>query len=449
MSKGGETKQSFYEILEVSKDASAEEIRKSYRKLALKYHPDRNPGNKEAEEKFKQISHAYECISDPDKRKTYDRYGEEGLNQQGGFHNAEDIFSSFFSNFGGDDDGGGFGGFFGGMGGGRRQKSGPSRTRDVVFNLSVPLKEYYTGKERKLKITKQVICDQCTGTGAKANAKKGEVNCTECKGRGIVMEVQQRGPGFISQTQRPCTKCRGKGKSIAKEDQCTKCKGDKVVEEKKVITVQVDKGMEEGQRVSFYGESDQAPGATSGDLIVTLVNKPPEENSEEALWDRHQTDLIYKKKIPLSQALTGWSFILEHLDGRKILLKGESTDVIKPGDVRIIENEGMPRYKSPFEKGNLYIVFEVEFPTFEQIKAVREDLKKALPKVEEIAKAQGMEEKIGKVTKLGASSEEGRSKKKNNGAGGGKKRRGGAGSEEEYIEQGERQEEQGGQCAHQ
>jgi len=294
--------------------------------------------------------------------------------------------------------------------------------------LSVPLKEFYTGKERKLKINKQVICSECEGTGAKAG-KTGEVSCIDCKGRGMVMEVNQIRPGFISQTQRACEKC----------------KGNKVVEEPKVVTVNVEKGMDEGEKIMFYGESDQSPGASPGDLIVVLTRKKAEEVDE--VWNRQGEDLVYKKTISLVEALTGYQFVLNHLDDRKILVKGGGGDVVKPGDVRLIENEGMPRYKSPFEKGKLYVVFEIEFPTWEEIKGSTKELQKVLPvkkgKGEKGEKGEKIEEVEAKVFKM----PEGKKKNKHKGGERGKSK---GSDEEEEAEDGRRQENgRGGTCQQQ
>ncbi len=204
--------ENYYDLLGVKKDATPEQIRSQYKKLAMKYHPDRNPGNASAEETFKKISHAYEVLSDEKQRRIYDQYGEEGL-KGGGFssHSADSIFRDFFSAFGGGDDDdpfGGFGSFFG-MRGQRGGSRGPRKTRDVVYELPVTLSEMYNGKVRKLKITKNVLCAPCNGTGSKTKSEPEK--CPGCKGTGVKLEVKQIRPGFISQTQGMCSQCRGEG----------------------------------------------------------------------------------------------------------------------------------------------------------------------------------------------------------------------------------------------
>jgi len=358
-----------YNELGVAKDASDDEIKKAYRKLALKYHPDRNPGNKEAEEKFKAISHAYEVLSDPKKRSIYDQYGEEGL-KSGGFHgdSASSIFEHFFG--GGDP----FGFFGGGGRGGRGKERGPQRTRDLQYKLTVPLEEYYNGATRKLKLSKTVVCFDCEGTGSKTKTKPKP--CSACDGNGVRMEVRQLGPGFITQTQTTCSVCKGEGSVVDKADQCPKCKGQRAIEEEKVLEVNIVKGMQNGERLVFHGESDQLPDTIPGDVVVHLVEK---DMGEDYPWKRAGNDLLYKKTITLSEALTGYEFEIRHLDNRVLLVRSEEHDIVKPGDLRVVADEGMPCYKNISQKGKLYIQFDVDFPTYKEIETKKKQLKELLP----------------------------------------------------------------------
>jgi len=335
----------FYERLGVEPEANADEIKKAYRKQAIKYHPDKNPGNPEAEQKFKEISEAYEVLSDANKRELYNKYGKEGL-KEGGFHAgaASDIFERFFG-------GGMFGGMFGGGGGGRR---GPQQGEDLVHPLNVSLEDLYNGKSVKLSVTRNVICDKCSGSGSKI---AGAVSsCVGCSGRGIKLIVRQIGPGMFQQMQTVCPECQGSGEKIKDEDRCPECKGKKVNKDKKILEVHVDKGMKHNQRIVFAGQSDQAPGVEPGDIVIVLQQKEHEQ------FKRQDKDLVMEHSIPLIEALAGTKFVVQHLDGRTLVVTTNPGDILNPGDVRSIEGEGMPQYKRPFEKGNLLVKFDVVFP---------------------------------------------------------------------------------------
>jgi len=350
----------FYDRLGIAPDAPLDEIKKAYKKCAIKYHPDKNPNNPEAETKFKEISEAYEVLADENKRAMYDKYGKDAL-KEGGFsaHSAHDIFEQFF--------GGGFGSFFGGGG-----RQGPRRTEDIAHELQVTLDDLYKGKTTKLSVTRNIICTACTGAGTKSGGSAGK--CKTCDGRGIRLVIKQLGPGMIQQMQTVCHDCGGKGEQIKEEDKCKECKGKKVVKDKKVLTVYIDKGMKHGQKIVFSGESDEAPGMEPGDIIFVLIEK------KHDMFKRNGNDLYMECSIPLIEALAGFNFTIKHLDDRQLLVKSEKGDVITPGEVRVITNEGMPKYKAPFEKGNLYITFNVEFPKpgFLKDKQLQE-LEKLLP----------------------------------------------------------------------
>lgn len=331
----------FYDRLEIPPTANVNDIKKAYRKMAVKYHPDKNPNNPSAAEKFKEISEAYEVLSDEKKREMYDRYGKESL-KEGGFSSAEDIFAQFFG-------GSPFSSMFGG--GGQR---GPRKTEDIVHELGVSLEDLYKGKTTKLAVTRNVVCSKCSGSGAKEGVSAGK--CKTCDGRGVRVIVKQIGPGMIQQMQTVCGDCGGKGEQIKEEDKCLNCKGKKVVREKKVLQVYVDPGMKHGQKVVFSGEADESPGMEPGDIIFVLVEK------KHDVFKRNGNDLIMEYTVQLVEALCGVSFVIKHLDDRQLFVKTDRGDVLTPGEVRVIPNEGMPQHKKPFQKGNLYIHINVEFP---------------------------------------------------------------------------------------
>ncbi|KAG3257353.1 DnaJ heat shock protein family (Hsp40) member A2 [Ictidomys tridecemlineatus] len=292
-----------YDILGVPPGASENELKKAYRKLAKEYHPDKNPN---AGDKFKEISFAYEVLSNPEKRELYDRYGEQGLREgSGGGGGMDDIFSHIFG-----------GGLFGFMGNQSRSRNGRRRGEDMMHPLKVSLEDLYNGKTTKLQLSKNVLCSACSGF--------------EC-------------PLFS-------------GEVINEKDRCKKCEGKKVIKEVKILEVHVDKGMKHGQRITFTGEADQAPGVEPGDIVLLLQEK------EHEVFQRDGNDLHMTYKIGLVEALCGFQFTFKHLDGRQIVVKYPPGKVIEPGCVRVVRGEGMPQYRNPFEKGDLYIKFDVQFP---------------------------------------------------------------------------------------
>lgn len=363
-----DTGRDFYGILGVNKDSDINTIRKAYKKGATKWHPDRNPNNKEeSTKKFKDISDAYEVLKDDEKRKIYDKYGETGLKNNGNMNvDPSTVFENFF--------GGGFGGF-GGFGIPKGKKNtGPHRGQDIVFQLEVELEDLYNGKTKKLKINKNKICDKCNGEGSKIKGSYSK--CGGCNGNGIRIEIRKMGPGFVTQTQTTCNECRGEGKTISEKDKCELCKGKKIVPHTQILEIEILKGMKHGEQILFHGESEQYPGTIPGDIIV-IVN---EKNNKHPNFTRRESDLIYNKKITLVEALTGFQFELVHLDERTLIVSSQEGDVVKPGDFKIIHNEGMPIYKKPSENGRLVIQFEIIFPTIDQItEEMKIQLKQILP----------------------------------------------------------------------
>jgi DnaJ family protein A protein 2 len=348
-SRSGPVDTKLYEILQVEPTASDDEIKKSYRKLAKEFHPDKN---KDHGDKFKEISFAYEILSNPDKRRQYDAVGLDGLKDGGGGGGMDDIFSHMF---GGDEDGGfsPFGGLFGGMGGGGR-RAARRKHQDTVYPLHITLEEAYVGKTSKLKITQKGLCKACSGTGSKS----GKITtCTACKGRGMTMKVRQLGPGMLQQMQVPCTDCSGSGDKIVESDRCPGCKGAKNSDVTKVHEIPVQPGVQHGEKIKLAGEGNHAdPTAEPGDIIVVVQIK------DHAVFTREGDDLLMKHELSLNEALCGFEIAITHLDGRRIVLSNKPGEVVVPGTQLGIVGEGMPVNRHSDLKGNLLVKFEVNFP---------------------------------------------------------------------------------------
>lgn len=343
------TKRDFYEVLEISKNATAEEIKKAYRKQALKYHPDKNPDNKEAEEKFKEAAEAYEILSDPKKRSRYDQYGHAGLgNSGGGFsgHNMtmDDIFSQFgdiFSDFGG------FGGFgFGGSRGrgGRRVNKGSN----LRIKVSLTLEEISKGVEKKLKVNKHVPCTECNGTGAQGS--QGYTTCSTCHGSGHVTRIANTLLGQM-QTTSVCPHCEGEGKII--KDRCTVCHGEGVVKDQELIKINIPAGVAEGMQLSVAGKGNAARrGGVNGDLLVLIE----EEKHPELIRDGN--DLLYYLFLSFPQAALGTNVEVPTVDGRVKIKIDPGT---QPGKVLRLRSKGLPEVNG-YGKGDLLVSINVWIP---------------------------------------------------------------------------------------
>lgn len=259
------------------------------------------------------MSHAYEILSDPQKRQIYDQYGEEGLEGggAGGGMNAEDLFSQFF----------GGGGAFGGMFGGGMRDTGPKKARTIHHVHKVNLEDIYRGKVSKLALQKSVICSGCEGRGGKDGAVK---ECTGCNGSGMKTMMRQMGP-MIQRFQTVCPDCNGEGEIIREKDRCKKCNGKKTVVERKVLHVHVDKGVRDGHKIEFRGEGDQMPGVMPGDVVFEIEQKP------HARFQRKNDDLFYQAEIDLLTALAGGTIHIEHLDERWLTVNIAPGEVIVPG----------------------------------------------------------------------------------------------------------------------
>ena len=321
----------YYKVLDVDRTASADEIKKAYKKMAIKYHPDRNPGDKEAEEKFKQAAEAYDVLRDPDKRARYDQFGAAGVNGAGGFGgfgggqgmNMEDIFSMFGDIFGGHTGFGGFGGFGGHAQ--RRQYKGS----DLRLKVKLTLGEIAKGVTKKFKVHKNVCCPDCHGTGCE-NGSHPET-CSTCHGSGHVTRTQRSIFGMV-QTQTACPTCHGEGTVI--KNPCKHCHGDGVVNGEEIVEITIPAGVAEGMVVNVPGKGNAAKhNGINGDIQVLIEEEPHPE------FVRDENDLIYTLLLTVSQAVLGDTVEVPTIDGKARVKIEPGT---QPGKVLRLRGKGLP-----------------------------------------------------------------------------------------------------------
>ncbi|WP_011580023.1 MULTISPECIES: molecular chaperone DnaJ [Chelativorans] len=331
-------KADFYETLCVSRNADEKELKSAFRKLAMQYHPDRNPGDMEAEKKFKEINEAYETLRDPQKRAAYDRFGhaafEQGMGARGGFNGGgfADIFEDIFGDI---------------MGGARQRRSGGrERGADLRYNMEITLEESFTGKTAQIRVPTAVTCDECAGSGARPGSSP--VQCPMCHGAG---RVRASTGGFFS-IERTCPQCQGRGQII--DDPCRKCSGQGRLTEERSLSVNIPAGIEDGTRIRLAGEGEAGlRGGPPGDLYIFLSIKPHE------FFQRDGADLYCKVPISMTTAALGGSFEVTTLDGTQTRVKvPEGT---QSGRQFRLRGKGMPVLRQP-QVGDLYIQVAVETP---------------------------------------------------------------------------------------
>lgn len=327
----------FYALLNVPRNANDKQIKKAYRQLSMKWHPDKNQGSKEAENKFQEVAAAYEILSDKEKRRIYDQGGEEALkrhSQQGGAEHHHDPFDMFSHFFGG-----------GGRGRGPREAA---RGPDTLIPLPVTLEDVYVGRQLEVETSQRVLCPHCHGSGA--DDDEHVHTCSQCRGQGVVMRVQQLGPGFVQQVQTQCPACGGKGKTITKK--CHVCSGRRVEQGARTLDVFVDAGMAAGDRITHEHAGDESPDRLAGHVVFEVQVLP------HAFYTRSGSDLAATIHVSLLEALTGFERHLTHLDGRRVRVQRSS--VTKPGAVIRLRDEGMPRRDGGHGALNVHVV--VDFP---------------------------------------------------------------------------------------
>jgi molecular chaperone DnaJ len=357
------SKRDYYEILEVSKSASADEIKKAYRKMAIKFHPDKNPGDKVAEEKFKEAAEAYEILSSPEKKQRYDQYGHAGLGGNAGFGgaggfggmNMDDIFSQFGDIFGGH-----FGSSFGGGGrGGRRVNRGSN----LRVKVKMTLEEIANGVEKKIKVNKYVACKTCSGSGAKNGSSFN--TCSTCRGTGQVTRVTNTILGAM-QTTSTCPSCGGEGQTIS--DKCTNCHGDGIVRDEEVISINIPAGVAEGMQLSVNGRGNMgARGGVPGDLIIVI------EEIEHEHLKRDGVNLFYDHYISFIDAAMGTQIEVPTIDGKAKIKIDPGTH---SGKVLRLKAKGLPDINS-YSRGDILVNINVWTPQSlsKEEKKVLEDLR--------------------------------------------------------------------------
>ena len=363
-------KRDYYEVLGVAKTATADEIKKAYRKKAVQYHPDKNPGDKAAEEKFKEAAEAYEVLSDPQKRQRYDQFGHAGMGGASGFGgggmNMEDIFSQFgdlFSEWG--MGGGGFSSFFGGgsRGGGQRVRRGS----DLRVRVRVTLEEIATGVDKKIKVKKLVNCSHCNGSGS---ADGNVETCPTCHGSGRVVQAQ-RGIFGMMQVQSECPTCHGEGKVI--KNKCSHCHGEGVVREEEVIEIHIPAGVAGGMQIPVQGKGNAAPrGGVNGDLLVLI------EEEEHKDFLRDGGDLVYNLLLDMPTAILGGQVQIPTLQGEAKITIAPGT---QPGKVLRMRGKGLPmidNYARQYGVGDMLINVGVYIPEH-----LNKDEKKMIEKLKE------------------------------------------------------------------
>ena len=375
----------YYKILGVERSATADEIKRAYKKVAIKYHPDRNPGDKEAEEKFKQAAEAYDVLRDPDKRARYDQFGAAGVNGAGGFGgfsadsmDINDIFRHFSDIFSGS----GFGGF-GGFGGGGGASHGVRKGDDMRMKVKLTLAEIATGVTKRFKLRKQVHCPECGGSGC----EKGHApeTCETCHGRGFVLRTQRSMFGMM-QTQAPCPTCHGEGTII--KHACSHCHGNGVVQGEEIVEIKIPAGVGEGMMINVPEKGNAAPrGGINGDIQVIIEEAPHPD------LIRDENDLIYNLLLTVPQATLGDTVEVPTIDGKARIKIEPGT---QPGTALRLRGKGLPAVQGyGYGKGDIVVNISVYIP--EHLTREEKDAISSLKDSENLQPTSSIKDKIFKA----------------------------------------------------
>jgi DnaJ family protein A protein 2 len=317
-----------YALLGVASDADADVIKKAYRKLALLLHPDKQGDP----DKFREVNEAYEVLRDTERRSLYDKYGEDSL--KAGFQAAPTMHHAFPPDM--------FAHFFGGFG-------GPQKTQDILHPLRVSLEDLYRGRHFKMCISRNINCGICGGAGHKG----GDANvCGICGGKGMHQHMRAIAPGLMQRVQSMCPACNGAG--VLNTHKCDGCDGKKTTVSKHTVEVQLPRGTEDGHKFVFTGLADEQPNKVTGDVVFVV------QMAQHDHFQRRGADLIVKHTLTLTESLCGFRFAIKHVDGTDLVL--ETSALTKQGDARMVNGAGMPRRDNPALKGDLYVIFSVEYP---------------------------------------------------------------------------------------
>lgn len=375
----------YYKILGVERSATADEIKRAYKKVAIKYHPDRNPGDKEAEEKFKQAAEAYDVLRDPDKRARYDQFGATGVNGAGGFGgfsadsmDINDIFRHFSDIFSGS----GFGGF-GGFGGGGGASHAVRKGDDMRMKVKLTLAEIATGVTKRFKLRKQVHCPECGGSGC----EKGHApeTCETCHGRGFVLRTQRSMFGMM-QTQAPCPTCHGEGTTI--KHACSHCHGNGVVQGEEIVEIKIPAGVGEGMMINVPEKGNAAPrGGINGDIQVIIEEAPHPD------LIRDENDLIYNLLLTVPQATLGDTVEVPTIDGKARIKIEPGT---QPGTALRLRGKGLPAVQGyGYGKGDIVVNISVYIP--EHLTREEKDAISSLKDSENLQPTSSIKDKIFKA----------------------------------------------------